>query len=165
MLAPKKRNFKWSWQGSSTSRPRGACPGPKSEGVEDVAQEGQRVLFMRSSAEKCGTAPASCSESSKRSIESKSSAVVIAKVCPRSPSSATPTPESLHSSGAHFERSARADRLFATLDTTVRALHPETQPRILVSDTVGFIRNLPHDLVASFRSTLDEALDASFCST
>lgn len=54
-----------------------------------------------------------------------------------------------------------ADQLFATLDTTVRALHPETQPRILVSDTVGFIRNLPHDLVASFRSTLDEALDAS----
>jgi 50S ribosomal subunit-associated GTPase HflX len=51
--------------------------------------------------------------------------------------------------------------LFPTLDTTVRALHPETQPRILVSDTVGFIRNLPHDLVASFRSTLDEALDAS----
>src|SRR5437870_12640815 len=42
-----------------------------------------------------------------------------------------------------------------------RALQPETQPRILVSDTVGFIRNLPHDLVASFRSTLDEALDAS----
>src|ERR1700680_2676517 len=54
-----------------------------------------------------------------------------------------------------------ANQLFATLDTTVRALHPETQPRILVSDTVGFIRNLPHDLVASFRSTLDEALDAS----
>jgi GTP-binding protein HflX len=54
-----------------------------------------------------------------------------------------------------------ADQLFATLDTTVRALHPETQARILVSDTVGFIRRLPHDLVASFRSTLDEALDAS----
>jgi GTP-binding protein HflX len=53
------------------------------------------------------------------------------------------------------------DRLFATLDTTVRALTPETKPRILVSDTVGFIRDLPHDLVASFKSTLDEALDAS----
>src|SRR5437016_7543264 len=53
-----------------------------------------------------------------------------------------------------------ADQLFATLDTTVRALQPETQPRILVSDPGGFIRNLPHDLVASFRSTLDEALDA-----
>jgi GTPase len=53
------------------------------------------------------------------------------------------------------------DQLFATLDTTVRALQPETQPRILISDTVGFIRNLPHDLLASFRSTLDEALDAS----
>jgi len=54
-----------------------------------------------------------------------------------------------------------ADKLFATLDTTVRALHPETRPRVLVSDTVGFIRKLPHDLVASFRSTLAEALEAS----
>ena len=54
-----------------------------------------------------------------------------------------------------------ADKLFATLDTTVRPLWPETRPRILVSDTVGFIRKLPHDLVASFRSTLDEALEAS----
>jgi GTP-binding protein HflX len=53
------------------------------------------------------------------------------------------------------------DKLFATLDTTVRTLHPETRPRILVSDTVGFIRKLPHDLVASFQSTLDEALEAS----
>lgn len=54
-----------------------------------------------------------------------------------------------------------ADKLFATLDTTVRALHPESVPRILVSDTVGFIKNLPHGLVASFKSTLDEALEAS----
>ena len=54
-----------------------------------------------------------------------------------------------------------ANKLFATLDTTVRALHPESVPRVLVSDTVGFIKNLPHDLVASFKSTLDEALDAS----
>lgn len=52
------------------------------------------------------------------------------------------------------------DRLFATLDTTVRTLTPLTTPRILVSDTVGFIKNLPHDLVASFRSTLDESRDA-----
>ena len=54
-----------------------------------------------------------------------------------------------------------ANKLFATLDTTVRALHPESVPRVLVSDTVGFIKNLPHGLVASFKSTLDEALDAS----
>jgi GTP-binding protein HflX len=54
-----------------------------------------------------------------------------------------------------------ANKLFATLDTTVRALHPESIPRVLVSDTVGFIKNLPHGLVASFKSTLDEALDAS----
>jgi GTP-binding protein HflX len=54
-----------------------------------------------------------------------------------------------------------ADKLFATLDTTVRSLQPEGVPRVLVSDTVGFIKNLPHDLVASFKSTLDEALEAS----
>src|SRR4051812_12614526 len=54
-----------------------------------------------------------------------------------------------------------ADKLFATLDTTVRALQPEGVPRVLVSDTVGFIKNLPHALVASFKSTLDEALEAS----
>ncbi|NVB82668.1 MAG: GTPase HflX [Kofleriaceae bacterium] len=53
-----------------------------------------------------------------------------------------------------------ADKLFATLDTTVRRLVPPTEPPILVSDTVGFIKKLPHDLVASFRSTLDEASDS-----
>src|SRR5450432_4435003 len=53
-----------------------------------------------------------------------------------------------------------ADRLFATLDTTVRPLVPATRPRVLLSDTVGFIDKLPHGLVASFKSTLDEALEA-----
>jgi len=54
-----------------------------------------------------------------------------------------------------------ANKLFATLDTTVRALHPETMPRVLVTDTVGFIKNLPHDLVASFKSTLEEAAESA----
>lgn len=54
-----------------------------------------------------------------------------------------------------------ADKLFATLDTTVRTLHPAVEPPIVVSDTVGFIRKLPHGLVASFKSTLDEALEAT----
>jgi len=54
-----------------------------------------------------------------------------------------------------------ANKLFATLDTTVRTLVPEGVPRVLVSDTVGFIKNLPHDLVASFKSTLEEAAEAS----
>ena len=54
-----------------------------------------------------------------------------------------------------------ANKLFATLDTTVRTLYPESVPRVLVSDTVGFIKNLPHGLVTSFKSTLEEALDAS----
>lgn len=54
-----------------------------------------------------------------------------------------------------------ANQLFATLDTKVRTLQPESVPRVLVSDTVGFIKNLPHGLVASFKSTLDEALSAT----
>jgi GTP-binding protein HflX len=54
-----------------------------------------------------------------------------------------------------------ADKLFATLDTTIRPIYPETRPKVLLSDTVGFIKKLPHDLVASFKSTLDEALNAS----
>jgi len=54
-----------------------------------------------------------------------------------------------------------ADKLFATLDTTIRPLYPETRPRVLMTDTVGFIKKLPHDLVASFKSTLDEAAGAS----
>ena len=54
-----------------------------------------------------------------------------------------------------------ADKLFATLDTTIRPLYPETRPKVLMTDTVGFIKKLPHDLVASFKSTLDEAAWAS----
>jgi len=53
-----------------------------------------------------------------------------------------------------------ADQLFATLDTTVRRLAPPVTPPILATDTVGFIKDLPHSLVASFRSTLDAALEA-----
>jgi GTP-binding protein HflX len=53
-----------------------------------------------------------------------------------------------------------ADQLFATLDTTLRKLVvPESEP-IVLSDTVGFIRDLPHDLVAAFRATLKETVDA-----
>lgn len=52
------------------------------------------------------------------------------------------------------------DRLFATLDSTVRLIDPKTKPPILLSDTVGFIKKLPHSLVASFRSTLQEVLEA-----
>jgi GTP-binding protein HflX len=54
-----------------------------------------------------------------------------------------------------------ANKLFATLDTKVRTLQPASVPKVLMSDTVGFIKNLPHGLVASFKSTLDEALSAS----
>lgn len=52
------------------------------------------------------------------------------------------------------------DRLFATLDTKTRMVDLGAGRRILLTDTVGFIRNLPHTLVASFRSTLDVAVQA-----
>ena len=52
------------------------------------------------------------------------------------------------------------DQLFATLDTTVRQLLIDESHPILLSDTVGFIRKLPHNLVASFKSTLKEVLEA-----
>jgi GTP-binding protein HflX len=53
-----------------------------------------------------------------------------------------------------------ADQLFATLDPTVRRVRLPHTPDLVVADTVGFIRDLPHELVAAFRSTLAEARDA-----
>jgi GTP-binding protein HflX len=53
-----------------------------------------------------------------------------------------------------------ADQLFATLDPTVRRLRIPHTPDLVVADTVGFVRDLPHELVAAFRSTLMEARDA-----
>jgi GTP-binding protein HflX len=52
------------------------------------------------------------------------------------------------------------DKLFATLDSTTRALEIDETHKILISDTVGFIRKLPAHLVASFKSTLNEVRDA-----
>ncbi|MBA65172.1 MAG: GTPase HflX [Candidatus Marinimicrobia bacterium] len=52
------------------------------------------------------------------------------------------------------------DQLFATLDTTIRKLDLDSSHQVLLSDTVGFIRKLPHNLVASFKSTLKEVLEA-----
>jgi len=53
-----------------------------------------------------------------------------------------------------------ANQLFATLDTTSRRMYSEGAGEIVVSDTVGFIRHLPHGLVAAFRSTLEETIQA-----
>jgi GTP-binding protein HflX len=56
---------------------------------------------------------------------------------------------------------AASSRMFATLDPTVRAITLPSRRRALISDTVGFIRHLPHHLVAAFRATLEELEDAS----
>jgi len=53
-----------------------------------------------------------------------------------------------------------ADQLFATLDPTVRRVKLEGVGEVVLADTVGFVRSLPHELVAAFRSTLQEARDA-----
>lgn len=65
-----------------------------------------------------------------------------------------------------FNRLARADvfamdRLFATLDTTTRRIHTGNGAGVALSDTVGFIRQLPHTLVAAFRATLEETTEAN----
>jgi GTP-binding protein HflX len=52
------------------------------------------------------------------------------------------------------------DQLFATLDPTVRALTLPDGEKVVVADTVGFVRDLPHELIAAFRSTLQEAREA-----
>lgn len=52
------------------------------------------------------------------------------------------------------------DRLFATLDTRTRKWSPAKGVEVLISDTVGFVKNLPHQLVASFKATLEEAVNA-----
>jgi GTP-binding protein HflX len=52
------------------------------------------------------------------------------------------------------------DRLFATLDTRTRKWHLEAGAEVLLSDTVGFVNHLPHHLVASFKATLEEAVNA-----
>ncbi len=52
------------------------------------------------------------------------------------------------------------DRLFATLDPTMRAIRLDEQDRIILSDTVGFIADLPHTLIAAFRATLEEVRSA-----
>ncbi|MCE9551487.1 MAG: GTPase HflX [Betaproteobacteria bacterium] len=53
-----------------------------------------------------------------------------------------------------------ADQLFATLDTTARRVYIEGSGQVVLSDTVGFIRHLPHSLIAAFRSTLEETAQA-----
>ena len=53
-----------------------------------------------------------------------------------------------------------ADQLFATLDTTTRRVYLPNGAPLVLSDTVGFIRQLPHTLVAAFRATLEEAVQA-----
>jgi GTP-binding protein HflX len=57
-------------------------------------------------------------------------------------------------------RAYAADQLFATLDTTLRRIYVPGGDPIVLSDTVGFIRDLPHDLVAAFHATLAEAAQA-----
>ena len=52
------------------------------------------------------------------------------------------------------------DRLFATLDPTTRSLTLPNKQRVLLTDTVGFLRKLPHTLIESFKATLEEVVEA-----
>src|SRR6058998_2003653 len=57
-------------------------------------------------------------------------------------------------------RLTAADQLFVTLDPAARLVHPQSGRQFVLTDTVGFIRKLPHELVAAFRATLEELADA-----
>ncbi|MEW6166635.1 MAG: ribosome rescue GTPase HflX [Pseudomonadota bacterium] len=59
------------------------------------------------------------------------------------------------------DRAFASNQLFATLDTTVRRMPLAAGEPVVIADTVGFIRDLPHDLVAAFRATLEEAREAA----
>ena len=81
--------------------------------------------------------------------------------CRSSPSSATPTPASPRCSTRSPTAEVLAeDKLFATLDPTSRRLRFPEEREVIITDTVGFIRDLPKDLVAAFRATLEELDDA-----
>src|SRR4029079_4000980 len=58
------------------------------------------------------------------------------------------------------EETLVSNRLFSTLDTLIRRIQLGRNFPILISDTVGFIRKLPHQLVSAFRATLEEVVDA-----
>jgi GTP-binding protein HflX len=58
------------------------------------------------------------------------------------------------------EETLVSDRLFSTLDTLIRRIQLGGSRQVLISDTVGFIRKLPHQLVSAFRATLEEVVEA-----
>ena len=92
-----------------------------------------------------------------------SARAAAAAASPTSPSSATPTPASrtllnrLTDAGVLVE-----DRLFATLDPTTRRLSLPGGEPVLLTDTVGFVRNLPHGLIEAFKGTLEVAARADY---
>jgi GTPase len=91
----------------------------------------------------------------KRKKRSKTGAPVVALVGYTNAGKSTIL-SSLTRSGVLIE-----DRLFSTLDPTTRRLDLPQGSSVLLSDTVGFVRKLPHDLVESFRSTLEEVVEAA----
>ncbi len=118
----------------------------------------------RSTAAGCATASPSWSaeSTSSRRTARCGGRRATAPGCRSSPSSATPTRASRRCSTRSPSPTVLAeDRLFATLDPTSRRLRFPREREVIITDTVGFIRDLPKDLVNAFRATLEELLDAS----
>jgi GTP-binding protein HflX len=81
---------------------------------------------------------------------------------PQSPWSATPMQASRPCSNALTQAAVlESPKMFATLDPTIRSITLPSRRKALLSDTVGFIRNLPHTLVSAFRATLEEVQRAA----
>lgn len=63
------------------------------------------------------------------------------------------------------DKQYEADELFATLDATTKQIYLQNQFQVTLTDTVGFIQNLPTELVAAFKSTLKKVVTLTFCCT
>ena len=111
---------------------------------------GVRVKQLRATPEAAGTATAYASPRARRG----------ARCCRVSLVGYTNAGKSTLFNALTRADSYAADQLFATLDTTARRLHLKHGLDTVVSDTVGFIRGLPHQLVEAFKSTLDETAEA-----
>ncbi|NDC24435.1 MAG: GTPase HflX [Proteobacteria bacterium] len=151
MLELKKQKTKWSWRRwTHLERQRGGI-GLKGVGEKQIELD-RRMIRSRIAKLKTEIAHQAQDRSLQRRHRDKFLRVAIVGYTNAGKSTLM---NNLTHSNVYVD-----DRLFATLDSTVRIIDPKTRPPILLSDTVGFIDKLPHGLVASFRSTLQEVLEA-----
>ena len=146
------RGKQLSQQGAG-GRPRGGLVGNRGPGETQLEVDRRRILERVRRSRRTSTGSAAPAPRSARPASGASSGPWR--------SSATRTRGSPRcSTGSRTRTCSCEDRLFSTLDPTTRRLRLPGGEIVLLSDTVGFVRRLPHQLVEAFRSTLEEVGDA-----